>query len=100
MPLLKYFDAKEAKSFGTSLAEIVIERTPTSAKVLSEKRLTKIHEAMLGQLERQVLAFGKTHALNFYTKAQLGNVFKWALLEKKYDPDYVDQLTTYILHRC
>lgn len=100
MSLLKYFDAKEAKDFGSSLAGIVIDRTPDSAKVLSDKRLTKMHEAMLAQLERQLATFRKTHALNFYTKAQLSNVFKWTLLEKRYDPDYVDQLTTYILHRC
>lgn len=100
MPLLKYFDASDAKDFGVSLARIVIERTPNSSKVLSEKRLTKIHESVLSQLERQVFSFRKTHSLNFYTKAQLINVFKWTLLDKKYDAGYVDQLTTYILHRC
>lgn len=96
---IKWLDATEAKKFGALMANLVINRTPKSPESMKENRLTKIHESMIVQLDKKIADFRKTHTLNIYTKAQMGNVFKWTLLERKYDSDYVDQLTTYILRR-
>jgi hypothetical protein len=41
--------------------------------------------------------FGQTHKLNIYKKAKLGNAFKWILLEKGYDAQFVDELTKEVI---
>ena len=94
--LLSWFDAREASKFGTSLAEMLIERTPADAKV-GKRMLTKKHEAMLHQLEHHVVRFKAEHRMNAYKKAQLGNRFKWTLRDKGYDAEYVDQLTHWLM---
>lgn len=52
---------------------------------------------LLGKLALDVNKFGQTHSLNFYKKAKLGNAFKWAMLEKGYDAEYVDLLTKEVI---
>ena len=94
--LLSWFDAREASKFGTTLAEMLIERTPAEGKH-GKRMVAKKHEAMLHQLEQHVTRFGTEHKLNAYKKAQLGNRFKWALRDKGYDAEYVDQLTHWLM---
>lgn len=94
--LLSWFDAREAKAFGTRLAEMLIERTPVEGAV-GKHLLTKKHEAMLHQLEQQVVRFKAEHKLNAYKTAQLGNAFKWTLKDRKYDTAYVDQVTNWLV---
>ena len=93
---LSWFDAKEAKDFGETLAQLLIERTPAEG-TLGEGRLTKKHTAMLHQLDRHVVQFRQQHKLNVYKKAQLGNRFKWTLKEKGYDAGYIDLLTNWLM---
>jgi len=100
MSILKWFDAREAKSFGTSLANIVIERSPKLPDTLTEKQLKKIADSMFFQIDKQIVVFKKNHALNVYTKAQMGNSFKWQLLENNYPKEFANQLTAYLLHKC
>ena len=94
--VLSWFDAREAGKFGTTLAEMLIERTPVEGK-LGKRMAHKKHEAMLHQLEQHVTRFGAEHKLNAYKKAQLGNRFKWTLRDKGYDAEYVDQLTHWLM---
>ena len=94
--LLSWFDAREASKFGTTLAEMLIERTPVDGK-LGKRMAAKKHEAMLHQLEQHVTRFGAEHRLNAYKKAQLGNRFKWTLRDRGYDAEYVDQVTHWLM---
>jgi len=95
--VLGLFDAREASDFGEHLAKLLIERTPAAGETVGKGRLTKKHEAMLHQLEKQVTRFKAEHKLNTYRKAKLGNRFKWVLRERGYDAEYVDQLTTWLM---
>lgn len=95
--ILKWFDAREATEFGEKLARLLIERTPDADAQVGERMKSKKHVAMLHQLEQQVTRFRDDHKLNIYTKAQLGNKFKWTLKERGYDAAYVDQLTNWLM---
>jgi hypothetical protein len=95
--LFSWFNAREAKAFGTRLAEMLIERTPAEGATVGKHLLTKKHEAMLHQLEQQVVRFAAEHKLNAYKTAQLGNTFKWTLKDRGYDAAYVDQVTNWLL---
>lgn len=97
--MLSWFDAREASSFGTTLAEMLIERTPAQGAAVGKHLLTKKHQAMLHQLEQQVTRFKAEHELNAYKKAQLGNKFKWALKDKGYDAAYIDQVTNWLMFK-
>jgi len=99
MSFFSWFNANEAKKFGEFLAEIVIARVPDKIDRISEKNLGKKHDAMLFQLEKQISLFEDRKSLNIYKKAQLGNAFKWRLLESKFDVEYVNQLTTLVVHK-
>jgi len=57
------------------IAEMLIERTPAEGATVGKHLLTKKHEAMLHQLEQQVVRFAAEHKLNAYKTAQLGNTF-------------------------
>lgn len=97
--MLSWFDAREASKFGTTLAEMLIERTPAEGAVVGKHLLTKKHQAMLHQLELQVTRFKTQHKLNAYKKAQLGNKFKWTLKDKGYDAAYIDQVTSWLMFK-
>ena len=97
--MLSWFDARDASKFGTTLAEMLIERTPAEGASVGKHLLTKKHEAMLHQLEQQVTRFKAQHKLNAYKKAQLGNKFKWTLKDKGYDAAYIDQVTNWLMFK-
>ena len=94
--IFSWFDAKEASDFGSTRAQMLIDRTPEDG-ALGKGRLTKKHEAMLHQLERHVSKFRDDHKLNVYKKARLGNRFKWTLKDKGYDDAYIDHLTNWLM---
>ncbi|MDY7539050.1 hypothetical protein QN395_05190 [Undibacterium sp. RTI2.2] len=95
MKIFSWFDATEEKQFGQILAEALIERTPVESAV--GKILNKKHEAMLNKLSQLVIEFKQDRKMNTYKKAALGNTFKWELIKKGYDREYVDQLTNWII---
>ena len=94
--IFNWFNASEAKEFGITLAELLIARTPID-DAIAKRMVTKKHEAMLHQLSQRVIQFKLEHKLNIYKKAKLGNAFKWALRDKGYDIDYVDQMTNWLM---
>ena len=93
-----WFDAKEAKQFGTSLAAFYVAQMPVGL-ALSEKKFAAKTQATLRSMDGKVDAFKAVHPLNGYKKAQLGNTFKWALKDAGYAADYIDKLTDWLITR-
>jgi hypothetical protein len=98
--VLKWFDAKEEKIFGESLARFFMDRTPLTGPDKPAKFVARKQEELLNKLAQQLAQFKLQHKLNVYKKAQLGNAFKWALKDAGYDDAYVDQLTSWLMLRC
>lgn len=94
--MFAWFDAKEAKSFGTNLAQGFMERMPLSDQPKDKKFEAKVKSALV-QLSAQIQSFKQKHKLNIYTKAQMGNSFKWTLQEAGYDIKYVNELTEWLM---
>ena len=92
-----WFKVREVDEFADSIVADLVKRYPPSgveapAKKAAEK-LRKTHDAIFGRIE----SFARTHDLNIYKKARLGNRIKWALLESAYPSDFVDTLTLELL---
>jgi hypothetical protein len=95
-PMLGWFDAREAKAFGTALANEFI-RQVEPARNLPQSKFAKKADAALAQIARDTAEFRKTHPLNVYKRAQLTNQFKWAMKDAGYDDEYVDKLTDWLV---
>lgn len=95
---LSWFDASEAKKFGTSLAHFYIERIPPGDSGGKTKSIEKKQE-VINKILQQTARFKLDHKLNIYKKAQLGNAFKWTLKDAGYEPVFVDQLTKDLMMR-
>ncbi len=104
--LKNWFDAKEAQEFGKNLAVKfsatypMLDRQKESVsgnKVALRAKVQDKQQKVLGRLTSDVRQFGKTHSLNLYKKAKLGNAFKWGLLELGYDAEFVDQLAKEVI---
>lgn len=93
-----WFDAREAKQFGGSLAAFYIAQMPP-AGVLGEKKFAAKTQTLLRGMDGKVNAFKAAHRLNGYQKARLGNTFKWALKDAGYETTYIDQLTDWLITR-
>ncbi len=91
-----WFDAKAAEAFGTELAKTFMGRVPLDADLKEHKFEARARSA-IAQLERNVAAFRKEHALNVFQKAKLGNAFKWTLRDAGYPQDTVDKLTDLLM---
>lgn len=95
--LFSWFDAREAKKFGCSLAELLIQRLVLEGPSQNNRLSGKKHDAMLHTMLQRITSFKRDHKMNTYKKAQVGNAFKWALKDKGYDPEYVDHLTNWLM---
>ena len=95
--MFDWFNTKEEEKFAYLLAETLIDRMDLTSLPSGNRLQGKKHDAMLHNLLQQVNIFKLEHKLNIYKKAQLGNAFKWALKDKGYDTDYVNQLTNWIM---
>lgn len=94
--ILKWFDASEAKEFGVSLAQDLLKQDALAKSENAKLARKKNQDALVKFLDR-IAIFKQQHKLNFYKKAQLGNVFKWKLIEAGYDPKEASQITTSLL---
>ena len=91
--IFKWFDANEAKAFGSSLAQDLLRQdTPSKARGTKKKKQND-----LSKLLTRIAVFKVQHKLNFYKKAQLGNAFKWTLIEGGYDAETANSITTSLL---
>jgi hypothetical protein len=96
--LFGWFNAREAKDFGVSLARFYMERIPLVTKPGRSKGKTKETE-VLHKMALQIAQFTQNHKMNFYKKAQFGNAFRWALVDAGYDAAEADEVTNYLLLR-
>lgn len=94
--MFSWFDASEAQQFGNTLAEFLIERIPAEDSGKKDKSAPKKQE-VINKMLLQIQIFKVSHKLNIYKKAKLANSFKWKLLDAKYEPDFVDELTKMLL---
>ncbi len=97
--LLQWFDAREAKSFGATLAAFYAAQVPLEAKDLKDKKFVAKTQSALRQLAARTDEFKARERLNVYKKAQLGNAFKWALRDAGYAQAYIDELTEWLVAR-
>jgi hypothetical protein len=90
-----WMNTREVDAFAASLAEEVTTRIPVDADTTASEgrkqtaRLDKAYVQIFGQAGE----FAKRHPLNVYKKARLANRFKWALHERGYSSQLVDDLT-------
>lgn len=96
--LFEWFDAREAKDFGVTLAHFYMERVPPGAAPGKPKRADKRME-VLEKISLQIAQFRQSHKMNVYKKAQFGNTFRWALVDAGYDAADADDVTNYLLLR-
>src|SRR3990172_6116302 len=93
MGIRKWFDTKEMDEFACSIAAELIKRVPPSSLDPATKKavgqLKTSHHAIFTRAEN----FARTHPLNIYKRARVGNSFRWALKEAGYPPYLVEAWT-------
>lgn len=94
--MLAWFNAAEAKKFGTELAQLVIKELPKGERI-AEKKLDSRRQQLLKKIQTRAEAFKREHRLNIYKTAQLGNTFKWELKQAGYSTEFVDNFTGIVL---
>ena len=97
MAILTWFDTNEVDEFARALAQDLIGRLPAldlgNAKKTTPERLRNTREAILSR----TAAFARTHNVNWYKKAHLGNTFKWELRGAGYEQQFIDAMTYDVL---
>jgi hypothetical protein len=95
MAILSWFDTNEVDQFAHALAQDIIGRMPPAngGKKVTPERLQNTRNAIIAR----TAAFARTHKINWYKKAHLGNTFKWALRDAGYDQGFVDAITYDVL---
>lgn len=95
---LNWFDAENAKAFGTSLAVLFIEKIPVNSQQVDEKQFARSSKKVLATITTKITEFKNNNKrLNIYKRAQLGNAFKWKLKEAGYASDYINELTIWVV---
>lgn len=95
--IFKWFDTKDAKQFGSKLAEFYVVRASVEGDDNKKKFVEKKQKQLLQKMLLQITQFKSANKLNFYQKAQLGNTFKWRLIEAGFERDYVNSLTNWLM---
>lgn len=97
MAILTWFDTNEVDEFARALAQDLIGRLPSAqfetGNKITPERLKNTREAILSRTS----AFARTHRINWYKKAHLGNTFKWELRGAGYDQQFIDAITYDVL---
>lgn len=97
MATLSWFNTKEVDAFARELAKDLIGRLPPSSagsnKTITPERFRNTREAIISRTG----AFARTHKINWYKKAHLGNTFKWELRGAGYDQQFIDAMTYDVL---
>lgn len=97
MGIFSWFDTAEADNFARAIADDLMGRMPLpaggDARLPTAERVRNTEQAIFARAQ----SFARSHRLNWYTRAHLGNTFRWALLEKGYDKMFVDTWTHNLL---
>jgi hypothetical protein len=96
-----WFNVKEVDEFADSIVADLVKRIPPAkidlkvdeAGKKAVEKLRKAHDSIFKRVE----VFARSHALNVYKKAHMGNRIKWALNEAGYPSGFVDTLTMELL---
>jgi hypothetical protein len=93
MGIFRWFDTREIDEFAQLIAAELVKRVPPatldSHTKKAAERLRNTHEAIFARAGK----FARTHKLNVYKKARLGNQFRWALKEAGFPREFVDAWT-------
>ena len=93
MAIFQWFDTEEIDEFARSIAAELVKRAPPAGLEAQDekasKRLRNMHQAVFSRAQQ----FARTHKLNIYKKARLGNQFRWALKEAGYPKAFVETWT-------
>jgi hypothetical protein len=93
MGIREWFGTKEVDELAAAIAAELVKRVPPAALDSQSKkaadRLRNTHEAVFARAGK----FARTHKLNVYKRARLGNQFRWALTEAGYPPEFVEAWT-------
>src|SRR3972149_6657780 len=93
MAMFQWFDTVEIDELARSIAAELATRVPPATLGSQDKtaatRLRNTHDAIFARAGK----FARTHKLNIYKKARLGNQFRWALREAGYPPEFVESWT-------
>lgn len=94
--MFAWFNAKESKQFGVSLAEFYLERVLVEGKSRTKKNVEMKQAELLLKLQAQLRTFTTSHSLNVYKKAALSNAFQWRLRDAGLEGEQVDQLVRWL----
>ena len=94
--MLKWFDATAAKDFGATLARYFAQGMPGDHR-FGDKAFEMKANKLLKLMAERVVSFKANNALNPYKKAQLGNAFRWALVDAGIPSEYADKLTKWLM---
>jgi hypothetical protein len=90
---LRWFDTSEVDALAAAITADLVRRVPPSRLEAHDRdaalALRKAHEAVFARAAK----FARTHKLNIYKKARLGNQFRWALSEAGYPAEFVEAWT-------
>lgn len=93
MGILDWFKTQEVDELAAAIAAELVKRVPPAALESrtrkTAERLRNTHEAIFARAGK----FARTHPLNVYKRARLGNQFRWALKEAGYPPEFVESWT-------
>ena len=93
MGILDWFKTQEVDELAAAIAAELVRRVPPAALESrtrkAAERLRNTHEAIFARAGK----FARTHPLNVYKRARLGNQFRWALKEAGYPPEFVESWT-------
>ena len=93
MGFLDWFRTREVDELAAAIAAELVKRVPPGALEFrtrkAAERLRNTHDAIFARAGK----FARTHPLNVYKRARLGNQFRWALKEAGYPPEFVNSWT-------
>ncbi len=93
MGFLDWFRTREVDELAAAIAAELVKRVPPGALESrtrkAAERLRNTHDAIFARAGK----FARTHPLNVYKKARLGNQFRWALKEAGYPPEFIESWT-------
>ena len=93
MGILDWFRTREVDELAAAIAAELVKRVPPGALESrtrkAAERLRNTHDAIFARAGK----FARTHPLNVYKRARLGNQFRWALREAGYPTEFVDSWT-------
>jgi hypothetical protein len=93
MGIFDWFSTREVDELAAAIAAELVKRVPPAALESrtrkAAERLRNTHDAIFARAGK----FARTHPLNVFKRARLGNQFRWALAEAGYPPEFVDSWT-------